>query len=308
MLSIAPWIAANGGATLDEVCQRFDIERRQLLDDLDTLSLVGIPPYSPDLLVEVVVEDDRVWIHLPQAFDKPLRLTPEQGLALLAAGTTVLAMPGTDPSGPLARALEKIASIFGVEPGEDLDIRLGDAGEATLTLLRDAIAQRRLVELDYYAYSRDERRHRVIEPHRLYADHGQWYVAAHCRTAGGERTFRVDRIAGARLLEESFTPPTSPPPIEPFRADEADPRVVLELDRSARWVAEYYPLEGTRELDNDRMQVTLAVSAIPWLERLLLQLGPAARVVQADAGLERVGRAAAERVLARYRGKDGGSG
>jgi hypothetical protein len=47
--------------------------------------------------------------------------------------------------------------------------------------------------------------------------------------------------------------------------------------------------------------VTLAVSARPWLERLLLRLGPDATVADADAELARCGPDAAARVLARYR-------
>jgi hypothetical protein len=48
--------------------------------------------------------------------------------------------------------------------------------------------------------------------------------------------------------------------------------------------------------------VRLAVSAVPWLERLLLRLGAECRVVAADAPLpdDLVARAA-RRVLARYR-------
>ena len=47
-------------------------------------------------------------IRLAEYFDRPLRLTPAEGVALLAAGRALLAVPGSDPTGPLATALEKL--------------------------------------------------------------------------------------------------------------------------------------------------------------------------------------------------------
>jgi hypothetical protein len=46
--------------------------------------------------------------------------------------------------------------------------------------------------------------------------------------------------------------------------------------------------------------VTIAVNATPWLERLLLRLGPAGRVVDGPPELVTAGRNGARRVLDRY--------
>jgi predicted DNA-binding transcriptional regulator YafY len=97
LLAVIPWIAAQDGPTLDEVCARFGIPRRKLEDDLAVLTLVGIPPYTPDTLIEVTIEGDRVWLRFADVFARPLHLTPEQGLALVAAGTASQTLPGTDP-------------------------------------------------------------------------------------------------------------------------------------------------------------------------------------------------------------------
>ena len=113
MLSLVPWVAARGSASVDEICRRFDIDAAQLLRDLDTVSMVGLYPYTPDVLIELYVDDDEVHITLPQAFDRPLRLTPEQAVALVAAGSTLLTVPGADPEGPLARGLAKLSAALG---------------------------------------------------------------------------------------------------------------------------------------------------------------------------------------------------
>jgi proteasome accessory factor C len=302
LLSLVPWVAAADGPTVDEVCRRFGLPREQLLADLDVVFLCGLYPYTPDELVEVVVEEDRVWIRYADFFSRPLRLTPEQALALVAAGASLLAVPGADPEGPLARGLAKLAGVLGVAPDEALEVSLGSASEETLDLLQVAVRDHRQVELDYYAYGRDERARRVVDPYRVYADQGQWYVAGRDHLRDDERVFRVDRVSSATLLATTFEPPSDEPELAAYRPRDDDPRVVLDLAPAARWVAEQYPLERFEEGDGGRCRVTLAVSAVPWLERLLLRLGPDATVVDWDgAGPRDLAGDAACRVLARYR-------
>jgi proteasome accessory factor C len=65
-------------------------------------------------------------------------------------------------------------------------------------------------------------------------------------------------------------------------------------------VVESYPSEEVEERPDGSWRVVLAVSERAWLERLLLELGPEARVV-APAGLQTVGAEAADRLLTRYR-------
>ncbi len=302
VLAMVPWIASQDGPTIDDVCGRFGMTRQQVLDDLNVVWLVGLPPYTPDELVDVVIEDDRVWIRYADFFSRPLRLTPEQGLALVAAGATLQALPGADLDGPLARGLTKLASVLGVEPGSAIDVDLGATRPGVLDALQQATRERRQVTLDYYAYGRDEHTRRTVDPYRVYADEGAWYLLAHCHQAGGERLFRVDRIESLELLETTFAEPPDRPAGDVFRPAPDDPRVVLELEPEAAWVADYYPMEDRKDLDDRRLRVTLAVAATPWLERLLVRLGPTARVVAAPEGsdLGAAGSRAARRILERY--------
>lgn len=303
VLTIVPWVAANDGPTIDDICARFGVARDELLEDLNVVWMVGLPPYTPDELVEVVVDGDRVWIHYADFFSRPQRLTPEQGLALLAAGASFAALPGHDPDGPLARGLAKLANVLEIDVADALAIELGEAQPELLDLLRRAIGERRRVRIDYYAYGRDERRERVVEPYRLQAEEGAWYVFGHCREAGGDRIFRVDRIHGAELLDEGFELPAELPPLQLFRPSDDDPRVTLELAAEARWVAEQYPVEQVDEVGDGRLRVRLAITAKPWFERLLLRLGPSTKVVEAPdgSGLDTLASSAAARVLERYR-------
>lgn len=308
LLSIVPWVVDHDGPTIEEIAARFDYPADKLLADLnDVVSMVGLYPFTPDQLVEVEVTDDRVWIRYAEYFERPLRLTPAQGLALVAAGASLLAVPGADPGGPLARGLAKLAASLGVEPSDAVEIALGPRTATAVEQLRDAVRTHHQVEIDYYAFGRDEQTTRRIDPYRVFSDNGQWYVAGFCHLAGGERLFRVDRINQLTVLDSTFEPPAEPPTATVFRPDPTDPRVRLRLAPEARWVLEHYPSEEVVELDDGSAEVTLAVSARPWLERLLLRLGPQAELLATSGDLApTLGRDAARRILDRYQVDPGG--
>ena len=295
LLSMIPWVAANDGPTVEEVTARFGITERELAGDLELLYMCGLWPYTPDMLMEADIADGRVWIRYAEYFSRPLRLTPAEGLALVASGAALLTMPGVEPEGPLARGLQKLAGVLGVDPGEAVEVELAPAATGVLESLRQARDDQRQVEIDYYAYGRDARSVRVIEPWDVFSQAGQWYVRGHCHQAAGGRLFRIDRIRHAAVLETVFEQPVRPGKRGVFDARPTDPLVVLDLAPSASWVAEQYPNEGVTKRRN-KLRVRLRVSEPAWLDRLLLRLGPAAEVVSGDADVS----AAAARILERY--------
>ena len=112
--------------------------------------------------------------------------------------------------------------------------------------------------------------------------------------------FRVDRIRAVRATGEHFEPEsrTDDESRDVYRPRADDPRVTLELAPAAAWVAE--ATRPNRPRGHGRLlEVVLAVSEPAWLERLLLALGPDARVV-APADLVTLGADAAARLRLRY--------
>ncbi len=302
LISIVAWIAERDGPAIAEVCGRFGISEAELVQQLDMASMVGAesPEYG-DMPVEVTYEDGRVWVFL-FAFQRPLRLTPEQGLALVAAGAGLREVQGGDPDGALARALVKLAGVLGVDPTETVEVDLGVADSAVIDILRSAVAGHHGVQLDYWSAGRDRRTTRRVDPWRVFNDGGAWYLQADCHLAGGERVFRVDRVRGAEPLADGFEPPDPLPEASSYRAGAGDPRVVLDLEPEARWVAQSHPVDEVVDLGGGRLRVTMPAAAPAWLARLLLRLGPHARPVEIDerSGGPAVAAEAAARILARY--------
>lgn len=302
LVAMVPWIASQGAVSVDELCARFDIERRQLLPDLQMLSLVGAAPHTDDVLLYVDVDDDIVSVN-PQWFDRPLRLTPSQALALATAVEAALEVPGADPEGPLARALPKLAAAIGIAPGEGLDVDLGDADPEILALLEASVAAGTQVRITYWGHDADRTTERVIEPWVVALDDGRWCTVGWCHRAEDRRWFRVDRITAAEALGTEASMPrgdqstTYQPP-----TDVPVARLRVAAERS--WVVERWPVLERTLTDDGSVEVLVPVSGAAWLERVLLQLGDDVAVLD-DGGAPGADRsAAAARVLARYRAGD----
>ena len=304
LLALIPWLREHrpGGASIAEVSDRFDYPAADLVSDLtDVVNFVSADRYQHFLSFDVVVTEDRIRIDRDTLLNRPMRMGSADLAALVAAGRAAAILLADDRLGPLERA---VAKLVGTQTSEapTVELRLTSGGEKVLTLLREAIRSGRCVELDYYSYNRDEETRRVVEPHRCVYD-GFWYLTAYCRSVGAGRVFRLDRMRGATLTDLSFVPTEEvAEAMDGIPVDGSLPEVILELDPEVDWVVDEYPHTALDRLDDGRVRVTLPVTADRWLERLLLRLGPSARVVLAPEGRgEELRSAAAVRVLSRYR-------
>jgi proteasome accessory factor C len=303
ILAVLPWIVQHQGATVDEICERFALDRKALLADLDFVFYnVGLHPFTPDMLAEVSIVDDRVYVHVGDYFRRPLRLAHGEALTLLAAGRAVVSRPGADPDGTLRRAVDKLADALGEGAAQSVDVALGTADPEVMAGLQEALSRQRRISMSYYSYGRDASTEREVDPQRLLSTEGRWYLLGHCRSAEGERMFRVDRIRSVEVLDE---------PAEVVVGDQSaavpgpwggERTVQLITGAEAHWVSDTYPCDEVQELPDGRLRIVLPVTTTRWLERLLLRLDPSTEVTDVASGdsLREVASDAARRVLARY--------
>ena len=323
LLAILAWLAQVGEAPIDETAERFDLTPEALVTELEMAACCGVPPYTPDQLMEIVVTDTTVSVHVGTSLARPRRLSPSEGFALASSVRALLAVPGSDESGALSSALAKLDRALGDEEGRDIEVELDSP--TLLPLVRQAVADRRPLRITYYSASTDRVTDREIAPLRIFASEGHWYIDAWCQTAGDLRRFRVDRIGTAETLEHPFPPEAAPaaepdpgggadadgdaeaapdgadlaPAMDPFVPGPDSRRVRISLDPETAWLVESVPATGPATTVGDRVEVELFVGGEAWLERLLLRLGPDARVLEPPE-FRSLASDAAARILEHY--------
>ena len=327
VLLLVPYCVQNPGVSIAELAERLGATEAEIIDDLNLLFVCGLPDYTPADLMEVFIDEDRVYIRMADYFGRPLRLTRTEAIPLYVKGQALVTLlegsvngrAGLRELAPLRSALDKLGRALLPQEGgvaeltKRIKVQL-ESGEAQwLELLREAITQHRPVELEYYTYSRDALTRRRVEPHLVFASVGHWYVSGYCHLAQDRRMFRLDRIKSLSLTDGTFEQPVDgeaelPPPMF-YVPGPDDTRVRLRVTaRAAPWLSEFgwifqtpagLPVESTRELSGGRRELSFRTSAFAWLEKLLLQFGEDIEVLEPPELAERT-REAAKRILALY--------
>ena len=113
LLILLPWLMERGGATGGRGGRALPGQRDRRSCATSSWPRAAVCRPYLDEMIDVFVEDGEIHVGVPRLFTRPLRLTPSEGFALLAAGRAAQQLPGADADGPLARALAKLAQAVG---------------------------------------------------------------------------------------------------------------------------------------------------------------------------------------------------
>lgn len=281
-----------GRIRAQDLARHFEVSERTIYRDIAALNELGVP----------IISLPNAGYELPAGFSlPPLFFTPGEAGALALAVQLLLAQTKGTTSQDAERALTKVAAILPRELRGRVDElsavvrfyaadRPFDLDDPRLLALQRAIAGRRVVALRYHSYRGDETLEREVEPDGLTYNHGVWYLGGHCRLRQGQRSFRLDRVEGLRVLDATFQPRAveQPPPASiTVRVRFAPPAL--------RWVRERQHFGFVAEEADGvlRYAVTDPAEMLPWL----LSWGASAEVLEPEALRERV-REEARRLLA----------
>jgi proteasome accessory factor C len=301
MLALVPYLRAREGISVAEVARDFNVAPGQIVKDLNILWFCGLPDALPGDMIDVDMEalegEGVVRLTNAEFLSRPLRLAPHEALALVVALRALRESAGDRERPAVDRALAKLESAAGeaAAAAEAVDIRVDPVDPATRAAVDAALHENRRMHLTYYVPGRDQTTERDVDPLRLVISEGHAYLEAWDIGVQEVRFFRLDRMTAVNVLADHASPPAGAGRGDVskglFQATEDDPAAVLELDRSARWMAEYYPIEASTEMPDGRLQITLRIRDTEWLVRLVLRMGGGATVLAprevADAVRER---------------------
>ena len=277
-----------------DVLERLQVSEAELREDINVLNVVNFGGGSYVLYAEMLDNGEIEVDPEPYSdnFARPARLLPVEAKALIAA----IDLIGEHiPEGSLASAREKIVGALGEDPTHaGLQIAAAGGDDSQIArVVSTAIAQRRLLRLEYYKANEDEFSVRTVEPYALTNGREGWYVASFDPERDDVRHFRLDRIKHAEPLEETYVPR---PEVDPaaeidgwLRTGEVEAsriaRVWIAPER-ARWVREERRV--SEELADGAIVVELPFAGMDYLVREVLKEAGDAVVLEPEDAREAV--------------------
>lgn len=208
LLALLPHLKRGETIAIADLAAAVGCSVAEAAADLATLTMCGVPPFTPLDLIDLDIAGDYVTVYAdPPGLDRPLRLTAPEARALGAA----LDAAGYPADSPLREKVLAAANAD-VAPGElERTIRAGAApgGMADIySRLAAAADEHAKVRITYLTGGTGRISQRVVHPWALVNRLGTWYLVAFCEGAGEERVFRLDRINAAEPTSEHFEPPS----------------------------------------------------------------------------------------------------
>ncbi len=213
LLDLVPYISTHQGISLVDLAKVFEVSTNQMINDLTTLWMCGLPGYTPLELMDLDFESGFVTIRNATTLARPRSITHEEGVALVL-GLDVLrsgiSAERTDLIEAITSLSERIARLV------NLPLALSASSDINLevtTLVKEAISHRSGLQISYHSLYKDEISERAVLPLEMLESQGYSYLHAYCFTALDFRHFRIDRIKSAKsanVEKPSTTPPISP--------------------------------------------------------------------------------------------------
>lgn len=279
LLNLVAYASKHPGLTPMEIARDLGSDPHQVREDLDLLFLTGVGK-GPGEMIDIDHSWKGVTILDDQGMTTPLRLTPTEASVLLVLLDSLETMPELVDPRAVTSAAAKIRAATRARGVDDAEhpAEVGVSG-----VVADALTQGRQLELTYYSASSDATSQRTVEPISLFHEGGMTYLRA--VEAGATKSFRMDRIMGAQLLDaEVTTPATDFDPADPFGLSSRE-KASLLIHPDATWLADYWELElddastaegeGPREV-GEWIPAKMRFGSADWLVRFCL--GQADRV------------------------------
>jgi predicted DNA-binding transcriptional regulator YafY len=205
LLAIALLLSARRRLRAEDLATHFRISLRTVYRDLRALQDTGFP---------VAGTPGDGYVLPPTSHLRPLALDPGEAEVLVMGArllervvdedlrhrlrTAVAKLEAVLPSPSLRRVRESRESV--VMPD------LPGARSGPVSLVLEAVGERKVVEIRYDGVARGQTTVREMEPLGLVRLEPLWLVPAYCRLRRDLRVFRADRILEARLTGHTFEP------------------------------------------------------------------------------------------------------
>ena len=280
-----------------DIAERFDISLRTVYRDIRSLEEAGIPIIGEAGVGYSLVEGYR----LP-----PVMFTKEEATAFLTAEKFVEKMTDASTAAQHRSAMYKVRAILKTAEKDLLESmdnsiavlknhpqRSLNANDHLQAILA-AVANKKVLCIDYTAgYSQtDTNRH--IEPVGIYFLGNYWHLIAWCRMREDYRDFRVDRIRSLGETEHSFNGKQHPT-LKAFIKQTAQEKkletiVIRVANDVVPFIGEqrYYNGFISEKIEDGKTEMTFLSNSIEGFARWFMMFGDNAEIITSQAVKDRV--------------------
>ena len=207
LLDLVPYINTHQGIALKDLAAVFEVSNAQMVNDLTTLWMCGLPGYTPLELMDLDFESGYVNISNAPTLAKPRSVTFDEGVALILGLDLLRAAIPTDRSDLLEKIDSLSARLSSIISLNSTFSVVAPVNQGVSAAIDEALASRSSLEIEYHSMYRDEITQRTIFPIEIIEVEGQQYLSSYCYSASDFRQFKLDRIQKAVVTQESKTIP-----------------------------------------------------------------------------------------------------
>lgn len=199
LLGILNVLANADRITIQELAERFEVSKRTIFRDLDTLNESGVPivTYSGIGGGVAIIDGYKIKNNILSKNDIKNVFTGLNGLKSIDESD--------DLTNLMAKLIpEEISTVFSES---DYVIDLSSWFKDSITqekvaALHKAIKNRNCINIEYI--SKSSHSSRIIQPHKLVFKQSYWYLYAFCEDMQEFRLFKINRIVNLKIMDESF--------------------------------------------------------------------------------------------------------
>ena len=207
LLDLVPYINTHQGIALKDLAAVFEVSNAQMVNDLTTLWMCGLPGYTPLELMDLDFESGYVNISNAPTLAKPRSVTFDEGVALILGLDLLRASIPTDRSDLFEKIDSLSARLSSIINLNSTFSVIAPINQGVSAAIDEALASRSSLEIEYHSMYRDEITQRTIFPIEIIQVEGQQYLSSYCYSATDFRQFKLDRIQKAIVTQESKTIP-----------------------------------------------------------------------------------------------------